>query len=54
MSVTNLSLAAFLKAMLDTDMDGEEVVHFACRAFHVDRKHVGQVWNDLLCSHHGI
>ena len=54
MFVTTLNLTMFLKAMLDTDLSGEEVVDFACRAFHVDRKYVGQVWNDLLCQHHGI
>ena len=54
MSVTTLNLKAFLKAMLDTDLSGDEVVDFACRAFHVDRKHVGQVWNHLLCQHHGV
>lgn len=54
MSVRELNLLSFLTALLDTDLTGDEVVDFACRAYHVDRKYVGQIWNDIVSASHGV
>ena len=54
MSTQYLTLTQFLKEVLDSDLTGEEVFAIAQRCYGVSHRRFGQLWNELLCGHHGI
>ena len=54
MSVQALTLTQFMRAVLDSDLTGEEVFAIAHRCYGVSHRRFGQLWNELLCKHHGV
>lgn len=54
MTTQYLTLTQFLLEVLDSDLSGEEVFAIANRCYGVSHRKFGKLWNELLCSSHGI